>query len=205
MGRVMAFVDGENLLNRFEAMKQEGHRVRDHTPQGSMASPIKYQPKKFVWSPYTVCNLYMGDVLDRVTYYTTFTGDDDAIEALSASLSECGTREVPYASSGQHSLRVLPKVFKKTTRGTKTKSVDISICVDVMEYVNNDALDAVYLVSGDVDYRPLVEAVMRAGKRVYVASLSSGQSKGYSNVPDRFLNLDSLYFFGMPNPVLGQF
>jgi uncharacterized LabA/DUF88 family protein len=203
MGRVMAFVDGENLLNRFEAMVKDGHLFRDHTKQGDTMAPVKYEAKKLVWSPYTVSSLYLGDVLERATYYTTFTGDDDAVLALSTSIGECATRELPFSSSGQHSLRVLPKVFKKTSRGTKTKSVDISICVDVMEYVNNDALDAVYLVSGDVDYRPLVEAVMRAGKRAYVASLSSGQSRAYSNIPDRFLNLDPLYFFGMPNSNFG--
>lgn len=203
MGRVMAFVDGENLLSRFEAMIKIGHSFRDHTKQGDLMAPVKYEAQKFVWSPYTIFNLYMGDVLERVSYYTTFTGDDDAVQALSTSIGECGTRELPFSSSGQHSLRVLPKVFKKSTRGTKTKSVDISICVDVMEYVNNDALDAVYLVSGDVDYRPLVEAVMRAGKRAYVASLSSGQSRAYSNVPDRFLTLDPIYFFGMPNSPVG--
>lgn len=203
MGRVMAFVDGENLLNRFEAMVKEGHSFRDHTEQGDLMAPVKYEANKFVWSPYTVNSLYMGDVLERVAYYTTLTGDDDAVQALGASLGECGTRELPFSSSGQHPLRVLPKVFKKAKKGTKTKSVDISICVDVMEYVNNDALDAVYLVSGDVDYRPLVEAVMRAGKRAYVASLSSGQSQAYKNVPDRFLTLDPIYFFGMPNSTVG--
>jgi uncharacterized LabA/DUF88 family protein len=69
-----------------------------------------------------------------------------------------------------------------------------------MEYVKNDALDGVYLVSGDVDYRPLVEAVMRAGKRAYVASLSSGRSKGYLNTLDRHIDLDYYYFMGVPNP-----
>ncbi|MYN42758.1 NYN domain-containing protein [Duganella sp. FT109W] len=198
----MAFVDGENLLNRFEAMVGEGLKHRDHTPQGGMAEPIKYDPKKFVWSPYTIANLYGGDILERVTYYTTMTGDVDALEDLNTAIGSCQTREIPYASIGQHQLRVLPKVFKKEARRTKTKSVDISICVDVMEYVKNDALDAVYLVSGDVDYRPLIEAVMRAGKRAYVASLSSGRGLGYSNVPDRYVNLDSLYFFGMPNALI---
>lgn len=199
MGRVMAFVDGENLLNRFESMKESGLAVRDHTPLNTLLAPVKHFPKQFVWSPYTVSGLYMRDVLERVTYYSTFTGDAPALEALSLSISECRTNEVPFSSSGQHVLQVLPKIFKKEARNTKTKSVDISICVDVMEYVKNDALDAVYLVSGDVDYRPLVEAVMRAGKRAYVASLSSGRSKGYINTPDRHVDLDYYYFMGMPN------
>lgn len=199
MGRVMAFIDGENLLARFEAMKKDGLMQRDISAPGDRLHPITYEPGKFVWSPHTVSNLYMGDVLERVTYYTTMTGADDALEELNASIGRCQTREIPYFSSGQHQLRVLPKVFKKQVRKTKTKSVDISICVDVMEYVKNDALDAVYIVSGDVDFRPLIEAVMRAGKRAYVASLSSGRSQGYSNIPDRHVSLDSLYFCGLPD------
>lgn len=202
MTRVMAFIDGENLLNRFEDMVKSGHVPRFERPENSMVEPIRYEPQKYVWSPYTVCSLYMGDILQRVTYYTTFTGDEVAVEDLRTAIDACITRDVPFASSGQHWLRVLPKVMKKEARNTKTKSVDISICVDVMEYVKNDALDAVYLVTGDVDYRPLIEAVMRAGKRAYVASLSSGRSKGYDNLPDRHVNLDSLFFSGMPNSIV---
>jgi uncharacterized LabA/DUF88 family protein len=33
------------------------------------------------------------------------------------------------------------------------------------------------LVAGDVDNLPLIESLMSAGKRVYVASLSDGLSK----------------------------
>jgi hypothetical protein len=113
MGRVMAFVDGENLLTRFEAMKDSGMSIRDHQTPNGYLEPIRYEPKKFVWSPYTVSGLYMGDVLERATYYSTLTGDSLALDALSLSISECRTCEVPFSSSGQHILRVLPKVFKK--------------------------------------------------------------------------------------------
>ena len=202
MGRVMAFVDGENLLARFEAMRSNGANPRSHSPEHNPMQPIVYEPKKFVWSPYTVTGLFRGDILERVTYYTTLSGDTDALEGLNDAIGKCKTLEQPFNNSGQHSLRVLPKVFKKQARSTKTKSVDISICVDVMEYVQNNALDAVYLISGDVDYRPLIEAVMRAGKRAYVASLSSGQGGAYRNVPDRFVTLDAMYFFGMPESIL---
>lgn len=104
MGRVMAFIDGENLLARFEAMKKDGLMQRDISAPGDRLNPITYEPGKFVWSPHTVSNLYTGDVLERVTYYTTMTGADDALEELNAAIGRCQTREIPYFSSGQHQL-----------------------------------------------------------------------------------------------------
>lgn len=54
MARVMAFVDGENLLLRFEQMKKDGMEPRVIAPQGSLQRPITHVPGKFVWSPHTV-------------------------------------------------------------------------------------------------------------------------------------------------------
>lgn len=77
---------------------------------------------------------------------------------------------------------------------TRTKSVDINLCVEVMEYVARDALDSLFLVTGDVDYLPLIEATMRSGKRVYVGALSSGISARLRYAADRFIDLNPIYF-----------
>jgi uncharacterized LabA/DUF88 family protein len=195
MAKVMAFIDGENLTARFEAMVSEGK-----SPKTTSAIPhvqlVQHMPTLLAWHPHTVQEMYLGDVLERAYYYTTFTGAEQELEQFSAAIGQCSVWEAPRSDIEipRHPIRLIPRVFKKSARRTKTKSVDISLCVDVLECVKNDALDAVYLVSGDIDYRPLIEAVMRAGKRVYVAALSSGCSPQLSNIPDRFVNLDSVYF-----------
>jgi hypothetical protein len=195
VAKVMAFIDGENLTARFEAMVKEGMKPRTESviPHSQL---VKHLPGLLAWHAHSVREMYLGDVLERAYYYTTFSGAEEDLEDFSATIGQCSVWEPPRSDSEapHHPIRLIPKVFKKSARRTKTKSVDISICVDVLECVKNNALDAIYLVSGDIDYRPLIEAVMRAGKRVYVAALSSGCSPQLPNIPDRFVNLDKIYF-----------
>lgn len=195
MGRVMAFIDGENLTARFEAMLKDGLPPYDSTHLTNVGV-VKHLPGKFAWSPHTIKGLILGDVLERVYYYTTFSGAEQELDEFSATVGECKAWDFPRSDLDEvlHRIRLIPRVFKKSVRKTKTKSVDISLCAEVLECVKNNALDAVYLVSGDIDYRPLIEAVMRAGKRVYVASLSSGRAPHLPNIPDRYVDLDSVYF-----------
>jgi hypothetical protein len=162
----MAFVDGENLNTRFEEMERAGKKPRDYVPQGTMLEVIQRIPGQFVWSPHTISNLYPGDILERVAYYTTYVGPPEQLKDFSATIGRCAHRDPPFSGVSQNSVR-------------------------------GNALDGVYLVTGDVDYSPLIEAVMRAGKRVYVASLSSGTSDVLKELPDRYFNLDVKYFVGI--------
>lgn len=199
MTRVMAFIDGENLTARYEEMVEAGWRTKSSRIGASAGFRFAHEKGRFVWNPETVQQMYLGDVLGRAHYYSTFVGAIPELEAFSARIGECYAAEWPVNkgfATPKHPIRLIPKVFKKEGRSKKTKSVDINICVDIMEYVKNDALDAIYLVSGDADYRPLIEAVMRAGKRVYVAAFSSGVGNGLANLPDRFIDLDEIYFNG---------
>jgi uncharacterized LabA/DUF88 family protein len=190
----MAFIDGENLTVRFEAMVKEGRKP--HT-QGSrhVTWPIQYEPGLFVWHPKTIFGLQGGDLV-RVHYYSTFSGGADQLESFRQQVASRTAYE--FVDSGdsivKRAIPLIPRIFHKTARNTRTKSVDINLCVDVLEYVRQDALDAIYLVTGDVDYLPLVEAVMRAGKRVFIAALSSGLSSQMSYGVDRFNSLNELYF-----------
>lgn len=195
MAKVMAFIDGENLTARFEAMVRDGKAPRTDSVIPHTVV-VQHLQGLLAWHPHTIKEMYLGDTLERAYYYTTFSGAEQELEQFSATIGQCDVAEPVRSDIDMpgRPIRLIPRVFKKSARRTKTKSVDISLCVDVLECVKNNALDAVYLVSGDIDYRPLIEAVMRAGKRVYVASLSSGCSPQLSNIPDRFVNLDSLYF-----------
>jgi hypothetical protein len=196
VSRFMAFVDGENLTVRFEAMVKDGRKPRDKGGR-YIAWPIEHLPGLFVWHPATIFGLQGGDLI-RVLYYSTFVGGADGLESFRQHVASRNAYE--FIDSGdsvvKRGIPLIPRIFHKTARNTRTKSVDINLCVDVLEYVRQDALDAVYLVTGDVDYLPLVEAVMRAGKRVFVAALSSGLSNQMRYGVDQFNSLNERYFFG---------
>lgn len=195
MANVMAFIDGENLTTRYEEMLKSRQPRLSGAGEWQVREAVTHIPGKFAWSRHSIRDFAVGDNLSRAYYYTTFVGAHEELDAFSAQVGACAAEATVKISAGNlPEVRLIPRVFKKTQKGTKTKSVDISLCVDVLELVKNNALDAVYLISGDVDYRPLIEAVMRAGKRVYVASLSSGRSDVLPNLPDVFVDLDRIYF-----------
>jgi uncharacterized LabA/DUF88 family protein len=52
----------------------------------------------------------------------------------------------------------------------------------------------VYLASGDGDYLPLLQEVMRRGKQVEVLAFSSGLNEQLTYSVDRFLSLDEVFF-----------
>lgn len=74
------------------------------------------------------------------------------------------------------------------------KGVDIQTTVDVLTNVYQNNLDAVYLVSGDGGYAPLIHEAQRMGKHVVVAALSSGLSPKLKLIADSFVSLDNCYF-----------
>jgi len=55
-------------------------------------------------------------------------------------------------------------------------------------------VDALYLLSGDGDFVPLIREVMRRGKQVYVMALSDGLNPELQVTADGFELLDSKIF-----------
>ncbi len=197
MTRLMAFVDGENLTARFSAMVGAGRQPRVRADD-EIRWPVVKHGDSFVWSPATVFGIAADHLeLVRAHYYTTFVGGSDVLDEFSEWIGQ--QFAFRFADGGgqrvvKSAVPLIPRVFHKTARKTRTKSVDINLCVEALEYVHRDAVDAIYLVTGDVDYLPLIEAVMRAGKRVFLAALSSGLSPRLKYGVDRFVPLDDTYF-----------
>lgn len=57
-----------------------------------------------------------------------------------------------------------------------------------------DNYDILYLITGDGDFKPLIEEVIRTGKQVYVAALSNGLNPVLKLAADVFVDLDPYYF-----------
>lgn len=159
---------------------------------------VTHSKDRFVWNPAIIREVAHGPLI-RANYYTTFQGAPDELAALEAEISGMKAhlvRGYPGAVEDQlhNATSLVPKVFKKQKRGTKTKSVDINICVDVLTQAYQGAVDDIYIVSGDGDYAPLIEQTMRTGKRVHVAALSDGLSPVMRRISDHFISLDEVMF-----------
>jgi uncharacterized LabA/DUF88 family protein len=72
------------------------------------------------------------------------------------------------------------------------KAVDVMLAVDMVVMAERDEFDAAYLLSADGDFTHAVSAVRSAGKRVYVASPSSGAQ--LASVANAFIRLDPGWF-----------
>jgi uncharacterized LabA/DUF88 family protein len=191
----MAFIDGKNLTARYESMVKDGRRPKTQPERiwSERKFNIDHEPGVFLWYPLSLGKLRATTL--RAHYYTTFIGSEDNLDALSERISKCIAAEMNPVGPGEiATTNLVPCVFLKTARSTKTKSVDINLCVDVLEYVRQHALDVMHLVGGDVDYLPLVTATMRAGITVHLAAFSSGLAPRLRHSADTFTLLDGTYF-----------
>jgi uncharacterized LabA/DUF88 family protein len=177
----MVFVDGENLVMRYQAMLALGYESTDS---------VIHEPGFFVWHPKISTNTLLNIV--RVLYYTSVVGDENKITEAKKRIAQVNYQFDAYSFQG--SAQIYPCVFKKLAQSKKTRSVDINIVIDIMRYAYSDAIDQIYLISGDGDYLTLIHEVMRRGKQVMVGALSSGLNHALVHNVDEFVDLDNFFF-----------
>lgn len=179
---VFGFVDGENLVLRYEDMLKDGA-----TPK----TDVIHIPGLLVWHP-TITTIFNFSI-SRFSFYQTIVGDDNKLHEARQKISDVRYNyKESREKGGKGSL--YPRLFNKRARGTKTKSVDINISVDILRNVMNKTGDVIFLLSGDGDYLPLIEEVMRHGKQVWLAAFSKGLSPNLRFAPDDFIDLDKIFF-----------
>lgn len=191
--RIMYFIDGENLVMRFQDMQRQGH-----DPLGG----ILYEPDIYVWHRDMIKDK-IRDIL-RVTYYTYATGSDEKILETKKDI-----QKIQYRYSGEKSGgggryvgisqtpglgQIVPCVFKKQKKSAKRKGVDIRMTIDMLNCSLMDNVDGIYLISGDGDFIPLIQEVMRRGKQVHVMALSEGLNPEMPVSADSFTCIDGLLF-----------
>ncbi len=181
--RMMAFIDGENLTMRFQGML--GKKLEP-------SSGTKHAPDTYVWHP----SALVVDSVDivRVSYYTYVVGDDDYLKEVNHTIRNLTWGTQPHGDTNPRRGQLFPRIFKKDQKSAKRKGVDISITVDALTHVYQNSVDTVYLITGDGDYNPLIEQIVRAGKQVYLAALSEGLNESLKEAVDRFIDLDPVFF-----------
>ncbi len=189
--RVMFFIDGENLVFRYQDMLRNGYKPNP---------AILHEKDVYVWHK-DVIRADVGKII-RVNYYTSAQGDEKRILSISEDIKKIGYRYngPPVGTGGRFGgIRhedfighIFPHVFKKEKKSAKSRLVDISITIDMLHYASRQILDAVYLVSCDGDYIPLIKEVMRKGVKVHLMALSIGLNPKLPISGDEFECIDSL-------------
>jgi uncharacterized LabA/DUF88 family protein len=173
----MVFIDGENLVFRYQDMAKERKRNTN----------VKHHADAYIWHQH-LSGTIPARVL-RVGYYTSVVGDDLHVMGIRRELAEI---EAPR--SRMSSIQICPFVFKRSSKSKKNKIVDVNLTIDVLRHTYQNDLDIVCLMAGDGDYLPLVKEVMRQGKQVYVFAFSSGLTEALKSTADRFQLLDDWFF-----------
>lgn len=179
----MVFIDGENLVIRFQETGKETGRQ----PQ---KRDVFHEPDSIAWSKAALGGV-IADVV-RATYYTSAVGSDERIDSLERKILE-----LEYSCTYQgHSAygHLVPKVFKKLKNSTKSRQVDINITIDAFHHAASDHYEVCVLMTGDGDFVPLVQTIQRCGKRVVVAAFTSGLATNLQKAADDFYLLDDLFF-----------
>ena len=147
---------------------------------------------KFVWSHDAIEVSWMRKVttiVDRV-YFTSFSGDEDTLHSLKVKVRNCN-----FEPQIVKEVRSLAKQ-RGTALGNdgiieKPKGVDIALAVRMLEDAHRNVFDECALFTSDVDYIPVIEAVQRMGKRVFVFGYQNGIGKNSAMeyVPVEFIDL----------------
>lgn len=183
--RMTVFVDGENLVFRFQEMLRRGY-----VPHEDMY----HERDVAVWTP-SFTSLAQYHEIRRVTYYTYVVGDDARVAFIREAIRKL-TFNKHMASFLPNS--VTPCVFKKDARSRSGKGVDIKLCVDVLGHVYRRNTDAILLMSGDGDYEPLIEEVLRNGVQVFLAAFSDGLNPRLRDLVDGLHELDGVTWMQRP-------
>lgn len=190
LGRMMAFIDGENMVARYQAMLDAGQ-----TPYNNVA----HLRDVYVWLPGVVWPAL--NVVLRATYYTYVVGSEEVVLGTSEQIRAmifC-QYSVPGQAAPSRLINTLtPRVFSKP-KNRNGKGVDIQMTVDILSNIYQGNVESILLVSGDGDYEPVLAECKRMGKQVYVAAFSSGLSPKLRLSADHFTNLDSQFFKPPPS------
>ncbi|MFD0959014.1 NYN domain-containing protein [Paenibacillus chungangensis] len=179
--RMMIFIDGENITMRFQELLSKGMVPRES---------VKHLKDVYAWDENTTSIIGKHEVI-RAVFYTYAVGDNQKIDEINESI-----KSFNYFKNYNSELpnKLFPCVFKKENRSRSGKGVDIQMTVDILHHSHNDNLDTVFLITGDGDFMPVINEVIRAGKQIYLASFTSGLNPQLKKNVDYYLNLDPVFF-----------
>ena len=182
--RMMVFIDGENLIMRFQDMKKT-YKINEHLFQNdtSIINDV------YVWNWHMLPCVGMHEVI-RCTLYTYVQGDPVKTKDVENTIR---ILTFPKHRNSMLPNLITPCIFNKK-KGGKAKGVDIGICVDALSHAARDHYDTAVIISGDKDYLKLLKEIQSYGKQCYICAFSEGLSDELKNAADCFYLLDNPFF-----------
>lgn len=173
-GRMMIFIDGENLVFRYQESIEEGKTPRDD---------IVHIRDVFVWNP-GFSTSTRGFSIIRANYYTSSIGSEQKLSEIKEKIRNQQFSAPRHGGPFINPLDRLPSylspiVFKRSSDTRQSKGVDIQMTVDILSHVYKNNVEAIYIMTGDGDFLPIIEEVLRQGKQVYLSAFSSGLNRAY--------------------------
>jgi uncharacterized LabA/DUF88 family protein len=152
---------------------------------------VIHEPDVFVWHRGLLSPDYGEEEIRRVTYYTSAVGDDEKISAIQRQIGDLKFRG--RTRSGGWPFTHTPRVFKKPAKTHRSRLVDVSLTIDVLQQVHSRNVRDVGILSGDGDFLPLIRAAKQGGARVTVLAFSDGLSPLLRDEADAFHLLDDYF------------
>ncbi|HHS50456.1 MAG TPA: NYN domain-containing protein [candidate division Zixibacteria bacterium] len=160
--RAMIFIDGNNLY--FGLKKNVGNYNLNYG--------------KFIRA------IAGKDELVRAYFYTAvFRKEDDELLFNGQQKFLSYLQEVPY-------MQVMPGRIEKRGDELVEKGVDVRMAIDLVRFGAKKLYDVAYIVSGDGDYAPAVNAVKDMGLNVVNCFFADEASAHLRHACDRFFRLD---------------
>jgi uncharacterized LabA/DUF88 family protein len=185
--RLMLFIDGENLVMRYQDMISHGFVTREDN--------IFYKKDTFLWSsniPLPTPNPKLTNIdIVRAYYYTCVAGGIEKQEEIENVIRKT---ELPRTSTLGNSQMLFPVVYKKSRQNVKAKGVDIRMTIDILSHTYNNNLDTVCFFTCDGDFEPVMKEVVDEGKNILLYSFSAGLNKNLLKVCDQHFCLDEYFF-----------
>ncbi len=174
--RLMAFIDGENLVARYQAMRERGKQPQAGT---------QHAPDEYVWNP----GFHLPGRFEviRAHHYASVVGDEPKVADVGSRIKSVRFCANDFSSD---STSLYAHVFKKPSKSQKTSTVDIQMVVDALSHTYQRTADTILLVTGDGDFEPLAEEIAGRGIKLLLAALSDGLSTRLMQHADRFIDLD---------------
>jgi uncharacterized LabA/DUF88 family protein len=165
----MLFVDGENFAKRGAAVL-EAAQVEPVEGRYWRKDVFLWLPRYLWGSSERLTSLASADLI-RGYYYTSTPGDESARTVVRDQLRNVGFDGAVFHQPPRNS-------------GRSSKGVDIALTTELLGHAHLGNFDIAVLAAGDGDYVPLIEAVKRLGKRVYLLGFEDGLSPALPRVAD---------------------
>lgn len=187
MIKATLFIDGNNLYHNLKQMKIKPSSLDFQKFVEIIAMKFDYEIKevRYYNSMPTISDnkeLYFShlkfiDELKRIPKFKVFTrklqvhSTKELLKEKQELIESMNLCSVCKPIVEEKLLGVIGNVKKKE------KGVDIMIAIDIVEHAINKRVEALVLVSGDVDFIPSLELAKKKGAQVKSVSLSKGYSK----------------------------